>query len=121
MGRSTWGLLWVFFAAPWLAWVAFHPLADARLVWTLVAHPRAAGTAVMEALHNAYDVPPTSYIFDAVRVVEEARNVQLAESSCDQADNGVRTKDLALARGRNRMVRRWQDGGCQKKSTDVAP
>ncbi len=117
MERSAWGLLWVFFAAPWLAWVAFHPLADARLVWTLVAHPRGAGAAVMEALHNAYDVPPFSSIFDAVRVVEEARNVQPAEPSCDQ----VRNKKLALARGRNRIVLRWQDGGCWKKSPDVAP
>jgi hypothetical protein len=120
MERSVWASLWVFFAAPWLAWVAFHPLADVRLVWTLVAHPSEAGAAVVEALHSAYDVPPFSYIFDAVRVVEEARNVQPCEHSCDQVDDGVKNKKLAFARGRNCMIRRWQDGGCHKKSTDVA-
>jgi hypothetical protein len=114
-------LMWVFLAAPWLTWVVFHPLADVRLGWTLVAHPRESGGAVMETLRDAYDVPPFSYMFNGVRVVEEARKVQLAEFSYDQADEGVRTKKPALARGRNRMVRRWQDGGCQKKSTDVAP
>ncbi len=121
MRRPELELLWVFLVAPWLAWVVFHPFADLRLAWTLVAHPREAGAAVMEALHRAYDVPPASYIFDAVQVVEEARNVQPAEPSFNQVDEGVRNKKLALARGRSRMVRRWQDGGCQKKSTDVAP
>ncbi len=67
-------LMWVFLAAPWLTWVIFHPLADARLGFLLVARPREAGTAVMEALHNAYDVPPVSFIFDAMRVSEETRN-----------------------------------------------
>src|SRR5712692_4143400 len=67
MELSKWGLMWVFLAAPWLAWVAFHPLADARLGWTLVAHPHQAMGAVMEVLHNGYDVPPFSYMFDAMR------------------------------------------------------
>jgi hypothetical protein len=67
MKRPEWGLLWVFLVAPWLAWAAFHPLADARLVWTLAAHPREAGAAVMEVLHNAYDVPLSTHIFNAVR------------------------------------------------------
>ncbi len=88
MERSAWGLLWVFFAAPWLTWVAFHPLADLRLAWTLVAHSREASAAVMEALHNAYDVPPFSYMFDGVRVVEKTRNGQHAVPSCDQPPGG---------------------------------
>ncbi len=58
-------LMWVFLVAPWLTWVVFHPLADVRLGWTLVAHPRETRTAVVEMLHNAYDVPPFSYIFNA--------------------------------------------------------
>ncbi len=58
-------LMWVFLAAPWLTWVVFHPLADARLGWILVAHPRESRTAVAEMLHNAYDVPPFSYMFYA--------------------------------------------------------
>jgi hypothetical protein len=66
-------LLWVFLAAPWLAWVAFHPLADARLAWMLVAHPREARTAVVEMLRNAYDVPPFSYMFDAERQLHRER------------------------------------------------
>jgi hypothetical protein len=121
MKHWTMRLTWVFLAAPWLTWVAFHPLADARLAWTLVAHPREARTAVMEALHEAYDVPPASYIFDAGQVGEEAGNVKPTETSCNQVDQGVRNKKLALVHGRSRVVRRWQDGGCWKKSTDVAP
>ncbi len=66
MKLSAWGLVWVFLAAPWLAWVAFHPLADARLGRTLVAHPHQAMGAVMEVLHNAYNVPPFSYMFNAM-------------------------------------------------------
>ena len=98
MERSAWGLLWVFFAAPWLAWVAFHPLADARLGWTLVAHPREAGTAVMEALHNAYDVPPVSSIFNAMLVGEEARN----ERHLHPHLHGARA-------GKNYRSRYWRD------------
>jgi hypothetical protein len=59
----------------------------------------------MEALHKAYYVPPASYIFDAVQVVEEARNEQPAELSCKQMEEGVRNKKLALARRGSRMVR----------------
>ncbi len=70
MRHSAAGLIWVFLAAPWLAWVAFHPLADARLAWTLVARPREARAAVVEMLHNAYGVPPFSYMFDAARRVD---------------------------------------------------
>jgi len=66
MRRPEWELLWVFLVAPWLAWAAFHPLADGRLVWTLVAYPREAGAAVMEALQNAYDVPPIAQMVEAV-------------------------------------------------------
>lgn len=67
-------LLWVFLAAPCLAWVAFHPLADARLGWMMVAHPREASAAVVEMLRNAYDVPPFSYMFDAERQLHRERS-----------------------------------------------
>jgi len=56
-------LIWVFLAAPWLAWVAFHPLADARLAWALIVHPREVRAAMVEMLRNAYDVPPFSQMF----------------------------------------------------------
>jgi hypothetical protein len=65
MEHSAIRLMWVFLAAPWLTWVVFHPLADARLAWALVARPREARAAVVEMLHNAYDVPPFSYMFNA--------------------------------------------------------
>ncbi len=65
MKHSAVRLMWVFLAAPWLTWVVFHPLADARLGLILVARPREARTAVVEMLHNAYDVPPFSYTFNA--------------------------------------------------------
>ncbi len=65
MGHWAMKLMWVFLAAPWLAWVVFHPLSDARLGLILVAHPREARTAVVEMLHKAYEVPPFSYVFNA--------------------------------------------------------
>ncbi len=65
MKHSAIRLMWVFLAAPWLTWVVFHPLADARLALAFVAHPREARTAVVEMLRNAYDVPPFSYTFKA--------------------------------------------------------
>jgi hypothetical protein len=73
MKQSAMSLMWVFLAAPWLAWVSFHPLVDARLAWTLVARPRETRVAVVEMLHNAYDVPPFSHVFDAVRPVYRGR------------------------------------------------
>ncbi len=73
MNHMAMRLMWVFLAAPWLTWVIFHPLADARLGFALVANPREARTAVMEMLHKAYDVPPFSYVFDAVRPAYKGR------------------------------------------------
>ncbi len=80
MKHSATVLIWPFLVAPWLAWVAFHPIADARLTWVLIAHPRQGRAAVMEALHNAYDVPPFSYMFDAVRQLHRGRFVNAARA-----------------------------------------
>jgi hypothetical protein len=68
-----WVVIWVFLAAPWLAWVVFHPLADARLAWALVAHPREVKAAMREMLRSAYDVPPFSFAFKATRQPNAAR------------------------------------------------
>jgi hypothetical protein len=67
-------VIWTFLAAPWLAWVAFHPVADARLGWALISRPCQGSVAVMEALSNAYNVPPFSYVFNALRQTRAVRS-----------------------------------------------
>jgi hypothetical protein len=98
-GGVIWVLIWIFLAAPWLAWVAFHPVADARFAWALVAHPRQGGVAVMEALHNAYDVPPFSYTLDAEGRFQPRRPLDAARRHC--------TSERTLARraGQSRCER----------------
>jgi hypothetical protein len=71
-------LVWVFLAAPWLAWVAFHPLADARLAWVLVVHPREASAAMMVLLRNAYDVPPFSQMSNALRQPNAIKPIKMS-------------------------------------------
>ncbi len=100
MGHWAMKLMWVFLAAPWLTWVSFHPLADARLVWTLIAHPRESGAAMMQTLRDAYDVPPFSYMFDGVRVVKEARNERHLHPH--SYFSGVKG-------GKNHRTRYWRD------------
>ncbi len=94
MRHSAIGLIWVFLAAPWLAWVAFHPFADVRLAWTLAVRPREAGVAVTEVLHNAYEVPPFSYMFNVVRQTRAVRPPTCLSTYCGKAQQSVHCSSL---------------------------